>query len=229
MRRIHSPLRGQANLLVLGVALLLLTGVAGLGIALADGAFASADREPLDRRGAATLADRIAAADASTTYRENVLNETAVESLTASDADDLAPPVRDRSVRVRLGEKTLLMRGEPTTGTTVRRIVLVGNQTAETRTLDLSETRSTTLPRRTSQVRLRIDPDPNATVTTVRANDRVVLHNRTGIDGESTIDVSRYETTRLSFDHSGSPAGDVTVTYYPTETTKSVLEVTVGD
>lgn len=220
--------RGQANLAALGVALVLLTAVGGLGIALADGALASADREPLDRRGATTLADRLVAPDAPTTYRANVLREGRIRALTAADVEDLAPPVRGEPVRLRLDDETLLRRGDPTAGTTVRRIALVGNRTAETRTVRLANASAVTLPRRTSEVRLRIDPAPGGTVETVRANDRVVLHDPAGIDGEATVGVSRYETVTLAFGVTGDPGGEVTVTYYPTETTKSVLEVTVG-
>ena len=64
----------------------------------------------------------------------------------------------------------------------------------------------------------------------VRANGRVVLLNPSGLDGTFTVDVSRFETTRLTFDATGPLRGRaVEVTYYPAKTTKAVLEVTVAE
>jgi hypothetical protein len=222
--------RGQANLPVLAVALVLLTTVTTVSVALADGALGSADRTPADRRVASAVADRLVAADASVTTRANVLNAIAVTSLDAQRLDGLVPTARNTAIRVRLADRLLVDRGTPTDGVTVRRVVLVSNRTTETRTLDLSTATATTLPRRTDRVRLDIETGPNTTVQTVRANDRAVLHDDDGLgDGEGlTVRTSRYETTTLSFETAGTgdEDGTVTLTYYPAETTKAVLEVT---
>ncbi|EJN60797.1 DUF7263 family protein [Halogranum rubrum] len=220
--------RGQANLPVLAVALVLLTTVTAVSVALADGALVSADRDAADRRIANAVAARLTAADASVTTRANVLNETAVESLNATELRQSVPTARAASVRVRLAGQTLVEHGTPTDGVTVRRVVLVSNRTSETRTLDLSTATSVTLPRRTARVRLDVQTGTDTTVSTVRANDRVVLHDDTGLSDGGVMEVraSRYETTTLSFEASGERTGTVTVTYYPAETTKAVLAVT---
>jgi hypothetical protein len=220
--------RGQTNLVVLAAALLLVTTVTGVSLAVADGALAGADREPLDRRAAVAVADRLVAADAPNTTRGNVLNRSSALSLTASDVDRLAPSARGRPLRVRLGDRTLVERGDPTDGVTIRRVVLVANRTTERRTITLADTDGVTLPRRTPRVTLRIAPDAATTVETVRANGRVVLHNRSGLSGTYTVSTSRFETARFTFAAGDDPRGRVAVSYYPARTTKAVLEVTVG-
>ncbi|WP_129114717.1 DUF7263 family protein [Halegenticoccus tardaugens] len=236
-RRAGRASRAQANLPVLAVALVLLTTVTGVCVAFAEGALLSADREPHERRASNVLADRVVAADAPTTDRPNVLNATDVDALSPARVDRLAPVVRDTAFRVRLADETVVERGDPTGGTTVRRAVLVAERSSEERTVDLAASESVTLPRRTSTVALRLRPGSDTTIRTVRANDRVVLHdeNGSGLRGNATIRTSRYETTTLSFERderertgtNRSETGTVIVTYYPEETTKAVLEVTV--
>lgn len=224
----YTTARAQTNLVVLAVALVLVTTVAGVSLAVADGALAGADRDPLDRRAAVSVADRLVAADAPVTTRGNVLNRSSTLSLTAGEVDRLAPSARGRPLRVRLDDRTLVERGDPTAGVTIRRVVLVSNRTTERRTVALADAESVTLPRRTPRVMLRIAPNATTTVTTVRANGRVVLHNGSGLAGEYTVTTSRFETTRFTFAAGEDPGGRVTVGYYPVRTTKAVLEVTVG-
>lgn len=220
--------RGQANLAALAVALIAITTVAGLGLVLADGALAGADRTPLQRHAADTAADRLVAADAPTTRRANVLNRTAFDALTPSRLNRIAPAVSGNAVRVRLADRTVLRRGDPSGGVTVRRLVLAADETDETRRLRLSESDSVTLPRRTDRVRLDVRPASNTTVTTVRVDDRVVLHDPGGLSGTATVDATWYETLTLAVEtRDANPNGTVAITYYPTQTTKAVLEVTV--
>ena len=221
--------RGQTNLVVLGVALVLVTTVAGVSLAVADGALAGADRAPLDRRAAVSVADRLVAADTPLTTRGNVLNRSSARSLTASEVDRLAPSARGRPLRVRLDDRTLVERGDPTEGVTIRRVVLVSNRTAERRSVALADAEGVTLPRRTPRATIRIAPNATTTVETVRANGRVVLHNRSGLSGTYAVTTSRFETTRFTFVAGEDPGGTVTVGYYPARTTKAVLEVTVGE
>jgi hypothetical protein len=229
------PCRGQANLIALGAALLALTVAAGLGLTLADAALAGTDRQPLQRAAADGAADRLVAADAHTTRRANVLNESAIEALTVPRLEAMAPAIEGRDVRVRVGERTILRRGDPSDGVTIRRIVLVAEETTETRTVDLDESETTTLPRRTDRIRLAIEPAPNTTVVTVRVDERIVLHDPNGISGTVTVPVSRYETTTVAFETrrdgvtDAEGDDDVAITYYPTQASKAVLEVSVGD
>lgn len=217
--------RGQLNLPALAVALLVLVSTVGVALTLADGAFAAADRTPEERRVAVALAERLVAPDARYTSRANVLNRSRTAALSAHTLDDRFPVVGDHEIRIRLDDRTLLRRGDASGGVTVRRVVLVRTERRVDRTPPLAGG-ATTLPRRTDRVHLAIDPGPN--VTTVRANDRVVLHDPDGLAGNYTVRTSRFETLRLSFTATDPlERGDVTVGYHPARTTKATLEVTV--
>lgn len=218
-------MRGQANLPALAVALLVLTTTAGLGVAVADGAFASADRDAIDRAGAAALADRLVAADSPVTERRNVLNASRLEADEADETqaglESLVP--EGAAVRVAVDGEVVYERGDPTGSPTVRRLVLLAEAQAVTIEPPLSFG-ETTLPRRSAAATITVAED--ADVETVRANDRVILHDPDGLGGSHDVALSRYETTTLRFD--GDPQeGDVTVTYYPERTRKAHLEVTV--
>jgi hypothetical protein len=222
--------RGQTNLPAVAVALLLLTTVAGVGIAMAETAFASADRDPDERRVAVALSERLVSLDAPLTTRANVLNGTATDGLTAERLRRHYPVVGEQAVRVRLGNRTLVDTGVPAGSTTVRRIVLV--RRAETRRYEprFGGANATTLPRRTGRARLDLEPGSRTAIETVRANGRVVLRNTSGLRGERTIDLSRYETTRLAFETNRTLSrGDVEISYVAARTSKATLEVTVGD
>lgn len=222
--------RGQSNLLAVAVALVVLTAVTVLGLTVADAAFAGADRPVEDRRVAVALSERLVAADSPVTDRANVLNASAVERLDGSGLRSEFPVVGDRSVRVRVGDRTVAERGDPSGGYQIRRIVLVESRTAVTRTPRLDRVPAVTLPRRTLRVDVRIDPPVGTTVGAVRADGRVVLRNASGLVGNFTVAVSRLETVSLTFDAAGPlPDGAVSVTYYPADTTKAELEVTVGE
>lgn len=220
--------RGQANLAALVVALVVVTATAVAGVVVADGALDRADRDPEDRRVAVALSERLVSGSGPLANRTNVLNATAVGEFDAATLDDEFPVVGDADVRVALDGEAIAERGDPTGGTTVRRVVLVERRESVTITPDLTGTDEVTLPRRTPTVRVRIDPPPGTTVRTVRANDRVVLHDPSGLDGTYEVDVSRFETTTLTVEGSGGlPPGSVEVTYFPARTTKGLLEVTV--
>lgn len=212
--------RAQANLLSLAVALTALVSATALGLVVADGALAGADRDPGERRAAGTAAERLVSADA-TTVRENVLDREAIESLTLADLDALAPPVANRSVQVRLGGETLLERGDPV-GATVERVVLVAARTTRSRSVAVADGDDLTLPRRTDRVELTFGS--GSSVETVRVNGRVVLHDPGGLSGQFVIEPSRYETTTLSF--SGGVA-QVGIESRPLRTEKATLRVTV--
>lgn len=218
---------GQANLPALAVALVVLTAATGFGLAVADAAFASGVRQPTERYAAVALADRIASPDGPLAVRRNVLRRAAVDGLTADGLDRAYPVARDRAVRVRLDGRTLVDRGSPGSGTTVRRVVLVADRQTVVRRPPLGGG-AVTVPRRTARVTLTIEPPAGTSVQTVRANGRVVLRNVSGVDGTFDVDVSRFETVRLTFEASGPlPRGSVVLTYYPERTTKGVLAVTV--
>lgn len=220
--------RGQTSLAAVATALLILTLVTGVALAIADGALASAEREAGERRAAASLAARLVAADAPLTARENVLNASRLESLDASRLASRYPVARGRAVRVRVGGTTAASTGAVTGGTTIRRLVLVERSQPRRLRPDLDRRRSVTLPRRAGSATLVLSPPSGSTIETVRADERVVLHDDGGLRGTFTVDLSRYETTRLAFAGAGSlPEGSVEIRYAPPETTKATLAVTV--
>lgn len=219
--------RGQANLPVLGVALVVLTLVTGTSLALAHGGLESEVRDAEQRRAAVAAADGLVSTDAPHASRANVLRRGAVERLGAQAVERAAPPLADRAYRISVAGETAVERGDPTGGTTVSRVVLLAERDDRRLTIDLTEDDAATLPRRTSELRLRVETAPDTTVDTVRLNGRVVLHDPAGVEGTTTVDASRYETTTVSVEADGEN-GTVDVTTYPEATEKTLLEVTVG-
>ena len=220
--------RGQANLPALGVALLIVTAVAGMSFGIADGAYRGADRDAGERRVAVALSERLVSADTAYTARANVLNGTGMDRLTAARLRTAFPVSGGYDVRLRLGDRELVSTGEVADGTTIRRIVLVRRTTARSVQVSSGPDHATTLPRRTGRVTLNIRPPGGTTVTTVRANGRVVLRNASGLRGEFEVAVSRLDTTELTFEASGPlPPSSTTIAYYPAETAKAMLAVSV--
>jgi hypothetical protein len=230
-RNVQNGARGQMNLPALAVALLLVTTVTVVSFGMADRAYLSSERDADQRRVAVALSERLVAPETPVTARENVLDAEAVDDLNASRLRSLFPVTGQSEVRVRLGDRTIAVAGDPTGGTTVRRIVLVERREAVTLTPDLSANDpAVTLPRRSPRVEISLTPPEGTTVTAVRANENVVLKNNSGLLGNFDVSLSRFETTTLTFEADGPlPSGSVEVTYYPVETRKAVLAVTVDD
>ncbi|WP_231184149.1 hypothetical protein [Haladaptatus sp. DYF46] len=225
----HRTERAQMNLHALAVALLILTMVTTMSVGIADRALLGADRNPTRRHSAVATSERLISADSPLTVRPNVVNETALDRCNATRLTGWFPVLGERAFRIRVGETVIAERGSPTGGTTVRRIVLVENRSAVTRTPPLSASDPEfTLPRRTPNATLVVRPPDGTTVSVVRANGRVVLRNTSGVDGRFHVSLPRFETTRFAFETDGDlPTGSVEVTYYPETTRKAVVAVTV--
>jgi len=221
--------RGQMNLPALAVALLVVTTVAVLGFGMADRAFVAADRDAGERRVAVALSERLVGAETPVTVRPNVLDADEIERLNATRVRALFPVADGRDVRVRIGDRTVAAAGDPDGGTTIRRIVLVEDREPVTLEPDLAAIEPTvTLPRRSPNATVALSPPAGTTVEAVRANDRVVLRNASGLAGRFAIRLSAFETTTLSFETDGPlPTGSLEVTYAPAETRKALLAVTV--
>ncbi|EMA19196.1 DUF7263 family protein [Haloarcula argentinensis] len=220
--------RAQTSLPALGVALVLLTVVTGLGVAMADTAIAGADRTPDERRVAATIADRLVAADGPLAARSNVLNQSRVDDFDQSALEQNAPPASEYAVSIELADEEIARSGTVHDGTRISRLVVVESRESRTLTPDLATTDAVTLPRRSARATVTIDPPSGTTVWTVRANDRVVLHNRSGLDGSYEVSLVPYETTELRFQRAGRlESGNVTIGYDAPQSTKETLVVTV--
>ncbi|NHN57681.1 hypothetical protein G9466_01130 [Halorussus sp. JP-T4] len=219
------------NLPALAVALLVVTTVTVVSVGMADRAYLSAERDADRHRVAVALSERFVGPESRVTARTNVLDAGTVSRLNASRLRSLFPVAEGKDVRVRLGDRTVAAAGEPTGGTTVRRIVLVENRTAASLTPNLSANApAVTLPRRSPRVTVALAPPAGTDVTAVRANGRIVLRNVSGLEGTFSVDLSRFETATLAFETDGPlPTGSLELTYYPAETRKAVLAVTVDD
>jgi hypothetical protein len=191
------------------VALVLVASVLGASIALAESALvdATAGRDAADRRAAATLAARLAD-DRPERYPPGVVRNRS--TLSPSRVETLVPATEGAAVSVELGGRTLLERGDPSDGATVRRSVLVGTPSDRTVRVQLTEDEELTLGHRTSAVTLTLSPGPNTTVHTIRVNGRIVLHNDTGLSGEATVPTSVRRTTELAFESTVATAGSGT-------------------
>jgi hypothetical protein len=220
--------RGQTNLLALAVALVLLTGATVLGVAFADAALAEAERDPVERHTARATADRLVAAAAPTTVRANALDAAAVDDLNATRLDGLAPPAVGADVRVALDGDPVVVRGAPGGGTTVRRSVVVVSRGGEIRRVDdVANGSAIRVPRGVGRATVDLNPGPNTTIRTARANGRVVLHDENGLTTATTVRLSRYEQTVLRVNAGANATGRITLTYRPVTAEPRTLTVTV--
>lgn len=225
---VDDPSRAQASLPALAIALLILSSVTVLSLAVADGALAAADREPGERHVASSLADRFVAASGPVAVRANVLDNRTLRDLSAATLRDRFPVVDDEAVQVTVGGRPIITSSDVRGGTTVRRIVVVRRVERRTLTPDPGPNAAITLPRRTEHVELTLDPPNGTVVRTVRANGRVLLANASGLEGRFELDLSRFETARIRFTGPGPlRAGDVTMSYPVERTSRSTLAVTV--
>lgn len=242
-RTADTDRRGQANLVAVAVALVLLSGVLGASVAVAESVLvgATTERDAADRHAAATLAERFVSQSPEPYPEGTVPSRT---TLTASDVERLAPVTNGSAVVVELDDRTLFERGDARDGVTVYRGVLVGTPETRRLTVNLSETDTVALPHRVRNVTLAFPPGSNTTVRTVRVNGRVVLHNETGLVGSTVVNTSVRRTTALTFETvartnettPGQPetpqstvGGRVVVSYSTVEREPATLAVTVDD
>lgn len=217
-------MRGQVELPAVAVALLALTGTVVLGVAVADGAFRSAERPALEQGTATGLSDQLVRESATVTVRQNVLDTTDVDSIDEELLHRYGLP-EDSDATVRLDGETVVSTGDTTGGTRVERIVVLEERTERTLTPTFDASTAVTLPRRTPNATVTIAP--SADIETVDVNGRVVLHDESGLTGTHDVAVSRFETATFGFQGDGELSGNVTVDYYPAETRKAMLTVIV--
>lgn len=220
--------RGQTSLPALGIALVLLVSTSVFAITLAEEQLGTSRGEALERESAVTLADRLVAPDSSITRRANVIDYGALHGLRAATLEARYGVEREAGVRVRLDGRTIVARGTVESGTTIRRLVVVENRTRRTVVPAFRAARNVTLPRRTTNLSLRLTPSGNATIERVRVDGHVMLEDPGGLSGTHTVRVTRYRTPTLGFEGAGNLSrGDVRVTYFPTRARKATLSVTV--
>lgn len=220
--------RAQASLPPLVVALLALTGGTLVGLTLASGALAAAERPAEQRATAVALADRLVAPDSPLTDRQNVINRTALERLDGAALETAFPVAAAVDVRVTVDDEVRLQTGGTSGGTTIERLVLIGEQVERSTTPAMGPAGGVTLPRRVEEVELTLSPPNGTRIETVRANDRVALHDPDGLAGSFEVALTRRESTRLTVEANGSLRdGDVEIAFAAERTRKVTLGVTV--
>ena len=221
-------MRAQVELPTMGIAFVLLTAALVLGISVANDALTTAERPALEREAAVSLSDQLVSESAPLTARANVVQEPAIAGLNASVLSSRYGLANDSSATVQLDGETIATAGDPATGTTVERLVLVENTTTERVTPTFADSLSTTLPRRATNVTIMLDPPEPIAVQSVTGNGEILLTNESGLEGRFSIPVSQLETTELRFEATGRLSeGDVTLSYETGETRKATLAVTV--
>ncbi len=221
-------MRGQLSLPALGLAFLVLTAVIVLGIATADNAVLSSERSALDRQATVALSDRLVSTDGPLAVRANVLDASAVAALNETTLRAQYGLSADADARITLDGEEIVSTGEVDSDPSIERLVVVEERRNRTITPSFTAGNTVTLPRRTDRIQLSIQPPANATVSTVRVGERIVLHSESGLRGKFTLSVSRLETAEISFESNTSlSSGSVSLTYYPVETRKARLGVTV--
>jgi len=217
--------RAQTTLPSVAVALVVLTVVTAIGIAMADSAITGAERTPDERRVAAATADQLVTADGPLGERANVLNSSLIATFDSARLQEITQSASAYDIDVRLDGTTVAASGNPTDGATIHRLVLVEETTEESLEPDGT---AVTIPQRADSATITLTPPDGASVWTVRANDRVLLHNESGLRGTFEVELVPYETTELRFQTAGSLSDDtVRVEYETPQTTKATLTVTV--
>jgi hypothetical protein len=160
------------------------------------------------------------------TERANVLNGSRLTRFDEPRLRTIFPVTNETAVAVEVDGRSVAATGEPDRGTTIRRLVVVEQRTAETLEPALGWQRRVTLPRRGYRANLTLSPPPSTNITAVRANSRVALHDDDGLSGQYEIPLSRFETTTLRFSASGPlPPGSVRIEYDAVRTRKATLAV----
>lgn len=223
-------MRGQTELPALAIAFLFLTVVLLLGVTAAGMAFSTAERPALERQAATSLSEQLVAEDAPVTVRANVANETTLRALNGSALTEAYGLSSEKSATVQLDGEPLVDDDTVTDGTTIERVILLEHRERQTIEPSFDDSLSVTIPRRTTTATVSLSPPAETTVRSVRANDRTVLKNESGLDGTFELSLTSLETTTLWFETAGSlPSGSVEITYEATETQKATLGVTVDE
>lgn len=228
---VRGSSRATSTLLSLVTAVAVLTIVVGGTLVVVEDAFRDRERGDAERAVALQASERLVAADGPIADRPNVVNQSALATLSAADLRTVGASDRFRMAVTVDGSRRATV-GDPETGHVVRRIVLVERTERVERQPPLAaqEGYEVTLPVRTDSLELTLEPPAGTTVTTVRSEGRVVLHDESGLAGTHALETARYDTLRLTFETTGPLAdGDVSVAYETTTREKALLAVTVDD
>lgn len=221
-------MRAQTTLPVLGVALVLISAVSLIAVQAGSSSIERASAPTLDRATAIALSERLVTNRTELTVRPNVLDRRVFDRVDERFLHENLAVSPDTAVSIRVGNRSLLERGDVSDGSSFERIVLTRSAQERERRPRIDAGAAVTIPRRVSAVNLTLTPAPNASVRRVLAGDRVVLANESGLRGRYRVEISRFVTSVLTFDAVGAlDRGDVVLRYRTPRTRKAGLVVTV--
>lgn len=220
--------RGQASLLALAAALVVLTAAVGVALLVAGGTLATATGEPTERALATGLADRLVAADGPLAERQGRLDTAALASLNATTLRAMLPTgaATERSVRVRVrvdGGTAAALGGDPAGGTTVTRLVRIVAHEPVSRTVTVDGTETVIVP---AAPWVQVRPRGNDTVRTVTVAGRRVVRAPDGLEGRVRVALPDVGATTVRLE-TATQGATVRVTVPETTVRVVRLEVTV--
>jgi hypothetical protein len=185
-------MRGQANLLALAAALVVVTAATSIALLIAGGATDARTGDPEEAALASGITDRLLAADGPLARSDGTLNTTLIERFDGDDLQALLPADSDAVVRVRLGDRIIASTGDTPEGTQVTSLVRVVQYQPVTRYPDLVANDSQSsryVLRAAGWINVSIN-ESAGTVHTVWVDDRMVLHDLNGINGTHRISIA---------------------------------------
>lgn len=195
-------MRGQANLIALAAAVVVLSAALGIALITVSGSLSGATGNPDERVLATGIAERLLATDSPLTRRDGSLNASHIETFGPQDLASILPSTSDARVHVSLGGSELASIGEPRGGTTVTRLVQVVEHRKVIRRPDLSSNESINsdyVLRAANHVTISINGSAGS-VETVWLDGRLVLHDPDGLDGTFTVRLAAPGQSRLRFE-----------------------------
>lgn len=215
---------GGTNLLSLVAALVGLTLLLAGSLVVVEGIFTGAEHDAGERATALTVSEGLV--DGEHAKRSNVLSPASVDEINTETLRELGADER-HAIGVRIDGESVAAVGDPTDGTTVRRIVMLERTE---RVEEHPGSDDVTLPSGVDSATVRVDSGSRATIETVRVDGRVVLHDPGGLDGRFTVDVPRQENATMSVEADDRLTEDeIVVTYEHPTREPAVLAVTAAD
>jgi hypothetical protein len=212
-------MRGQANLLALGAAIVILTGATATALFVASGALDTAVNDPADRQLASGLAERLLAAESPLTGSAGTLIATNMSRFDDGALAALLPA--DSAARITIGGDVVAAVGDADGGSRVVRLVRVVSYREVLRFPDIeaNSTGSSRIAVRSADW-LRIDVNGAAgTLETVWMDDRVIMHDPDGIQGSARVELDGPREISFRFDARTVTEDMVELTVYRQEIT----------
>lgn len=185
-------MRGQANLLALAAALVVVTAATSTALLIAGGTMDARTGDPQEAALASGITERLLAPDGPLARSDGTLNATRIDQFDAEALQALLPAGSNATVHVRLGDRVLATTGAVSEGTRVTRLVRVVRYRPVTRIPGLvanDTDGSRIVLRAASWIDVEINGSAG-TVQTVWLDDRLMLQDPEGLSGTYRIRLS---------------------------------------